>query len=87
MMKAYALCTLKEDKNNKPYIFECPKYVLEIGDWVRVETCNGTKEATVIAILDYITDDTDAFLHAFVQRPQFKKVISKITEKEFKYDE
>lgn len=85
-MTTYALCILKEDKNGKPYIFECPKYELEVDDWVKVETCNGVKEATVIAVLDYADESTEAFLHAFAQRPQFKKVISKITERELKYD-
>ena len=82
----YALCILKEDKHNKPYIFECPRYALEVGDWVKVDTCNGTKEATVIGVVSYVTEDMEAFLHAFVQKTQFEKVISKITESEFKYD-
>lgn len=85
--KAFAVCILKEDTNTKPYLFECPTWTLKAGDWVRVETCKGSREAIVIAVLDYADERTESFLNAFNEGRKVKRVLSVISEKELKYDE
>ena len=85
--ESFAVCILKEDTNTKPYLFKCPTWTLKAGDWVRVETCKGTKEATVIAVLDYADERTESFLNAFNEGRKVKRVLSVINEKELKYDE
>lgn len=89
--KSFALCILTEGTNPKPYfkpqLFECPTWTLKGGERVRVETSTGTREATVIAVLDYADERMENFLNAFNEGRKVKRVLSVITEKELEYDE
>ncbi len=83
----YAVCVLKDDEMQQQKIYECPKYTLEPHNWVKVETNVGPREAIVLAVLNYIDDDTESFIRVLTQKRSQEKVISIITEREFTYND
>ncbi len=79
MTTAFAIVTLDNDQKQKPYIFECPRWRLEKGDNVIVDTCFGEQKGKVIAVKDYAPDEDVEFINALNRNRKIKRVLMKYT--------
>lgn len=85
MTNSYAICELKDD--SRIQIYECPSYALHVDDKVMVESNAGKREAKVVAVLDYVTDEMYTFIKVLTQNDYMNKVQSIVREQELTYSE
>ena len=79
------LVTIDEDTRKKPYLFECPKYALAEDDKVIVDTEHGLKQAHVVRVLNYMSEDTKTFVNMMNKNRPLKRVIYTVEERELEY--
>ena len=85
------LVACKHPNDNRAYLFKAPQFShLEKGDKVIVETKNGEKEVEVITTYT-IGDNEDDLWSMFIALSgaeiPLKRVLRKITYREYKYEE
>lgn len=85
--EALVIVTIDADESHKPYIFRCPKYILNVEDKVIVETCKGVVNGKVVGVLDYVTEESFNFINTLNTGRPIKKVLKLVKELEIEYNE
>lgn len=83
---SYVLVTLDDDQRKKPFVFECPRYRLEKGDKVIVDTCFGEQKGRVIAVKSYPDERDTEFINAWNKNRPIKRVLMKYSINYTKFD-
>lgn len=87
--KDYVLC--KVENNEKPYLFYAPAFsYLKKDDVVICETKYGEKVGTVLCdslTLGEYEEDKIEFIHQSTGAGVLKRVLAKVSRKDFKYEE
>ena len=87
MSEAIVVCKLKNDRARKNYLFRAPIYSLKKGDEVDVQTRFGIERADVVAVLNYVTDETRQFLLDMEEIDEITGTVTvKYKKEEFEYE-